>query len=159
MPRPCTICTHDQRQAIDAALVAGGAFRGIARQYAVSDDALRRHKQDHIPQALAQAQEAADVAHADDLLAQVRELQAKTQNILVQAEAAGDLRTALGAIREARGNLELLARLLGELNESRVVNIYQAPEWISLRTVIVGALDAHPEARMAVVQALEARHE
>ena len=40
-------------------------------------------------------------------------------SILVQAEAAGDLRTALGAVREARGNLELLAKMLGLMNDKR----------------------------------------
>ena len=36
--------------------------------------------------------------------------------ILARAERSGDLRTAFSAIREARGNLELLAELLGRLN-------------------------------------------
>ena len=40
-------------------------------------------------------------------------------SILVQAEAAGDLRTALGAVREARGNQELLAKMLGLMNDKR----------------------------------------
>ena len=40
-------------------------------------------------------------------------------SILVQAEAAGDLRTALRAVREARGNQELLAKMLGLMNDKR----------------------------------------
>lgn len=63
MPRTCSICQHVQREAIDAALVAGEPFRAIARQYATSKDALRRHAQDHLPAALLQAKGAAEVAH------------------------------------------------------------------------------------------------
>ncbi|MCI0865579.1 MAG: hypothetical protein J4N89_03465, partial [Chloroflexi bacterium] len=47
---------------------------------------------------------------------QVRSLQGKALAILTKAEAAGDLRGALGAIRETRGTLDLLAKLLGMMN-------------------------------------------
>ena len=57
------------------------------------------------------------MVHGDSLLNQVRSLQGKALAILVQAEAAGGLRTALGAVREARGNLELLAKMLGLMND------------------------------------------
>jgi hypothetical protein len=101
------------------------------------------------------AQAAEEVAQADDLLSQVRDLQDKALGILDKAEKAGELRTALGAIREARGNLELLAKLLGELDERPVVNLNVSPEWLELRAVIVGALEPHPDARGAVLRALE----
>jgi hypothetical protein len=39
----------------------------------------------------------------------------KAVGILANAQAAGDLRTALIAVREARGCLELIAKLNGEL--------------------------------------------
>jgi hypothetical protein len=101
------------------------------------------------------AQAAEEIAQADSLLDQVRELQDKALGILDKAEKAGELRTALSAIREARGNLELLAKLLGELDERPVVNLTVSPEWLELRAVIVGALDLHPDARGAVLRALE----
>ena len=82
-------------------------------------------------------------------------MQGKTLGILLRAEGAGDLRTVLGAIREARGNVELLAKLSGELDERPVVNLLISPEWLELRAVIVGALEPHPEALHAVVGALE----
>ena len=100
-------------------------------------------------------QAAEEVAQADDLLAQVRDLQAKALGILNKAEEAGELRTALSAIREARGNLELLAKLLGELDERPQVNLLVSPEWIELRAVIVGALEPYSDARGAILRALE----
>jgi hypothetical protein len=36
-----------------------------------------------------------------------------------------------------------------------VVNLNISPEWLELRTVIVGALEPHPAAHTAVLRALE----
>ena len=155
MPRRCAVCSHADKKAIDEALVGGVAFPALVAKYRVSKDSLSRHKANHLPATLAKAHEAGEVARGDDLLADVRDLQARAYSILDKAEGAGDLRTALGAIREARGNLELLAKLLGELDERPVVNLTVSPEWLELRAVIVGALEPHPEALGAVVGALE----
>jgi uncharacterized protein YjgD (DUF1641 family) len=96
------------------------------------------------------AQAAEEVAQADTLLEQVGDLQERALDILDKAEEAGELRTALGAIREARGNLELLAKLLGELDERPVTNILVSAEWVSVRTAMMEALDPYPQARVAV---------
>ena len=116
---------------------------------------MRRHKGKHLPAKLVMAQAAEEVAEADTLLDQVKDLQGRAYTILDKAEEAGELKTALSAIREARGNLELLAKLLGELDERPVVNLNVSSEWLELRAVIVTALAPHPEAMSAVVRALE----
>ena len=116
MPRPCTACRHPQREEINRALVNGEPFRNIAKRFGTSSTAVFRHK-DHLPKALVKAQEAREVARADDLLGQVRDLQERALRVLGAAEAAGDLRAATGAIREARGCLELLGKVTGELVE------------------------------------------
>ena len=51
-------------------------------------------------------------------------------DILDRAEKARDLRTALAAISQARGNLELLGKLAGELDERPIVNLNISPEWL-----------------------------
>jgi hypothetical protein len=156
MPRSCTVCTHECREEIDQALVAGESTGKISGRYRTIDQrALRRHRANHLPAKLVMAQAAEEVAQADDLLDQVRGLQGRALAILDKAENAGELRTALSAIREARGNLELLAKLLGELDERPQVNILVSPEWLELRAVIVGALEPYSEARGAVLRALE----
>jgi len=162
MPRTCTVCTHPDRAAIDAALVAGEPNRRIAARHAVTEQALRRHQMaDHIPARMAKAQEAAEVAQADDLLWDVRTLRSKAYSLLLQAEAAGDIRTALAGVREARGCLELLAKLLGELDDRPQLNVLVAPEWITLRAALLEALRPYPDARAAVsgrLVALEGGH-
>ncbi len=65
---------------------------------------------------LSLAYQAEQVSKADDLLSQVRALHTKALSILATAETAGELRTALSGVREARGCLELEAKLRGELN-------------------------------------------
>jgi hypothetical protein len=155
MPRSCTICEHPEREAIDQALVGDASNRSVASLYDVSEAAVRRHKGNHLPAKLVMAQAAEEVAQADTLLEQVRNLQSRTLAILEAAEETKQHRTALGAIREARSNLELLAKLLGELDERPTVNILVSSEWLELRAVIVTALEPHPEALRAVVGALE----
>ncbi len=154
MPRTCTVCAHPECDQIDAALVAATGYRDIAGQFGVSKSAVQRHQQGHLPAILAKAKEGQEVARADSLLDQVRELKDRALAILGRAEEAGDLRNALAAIREARGSLELLSRLLGELQEGQTVNILVAPEWVSIRGSILLALAPYPEAHQSVVEAL-----
>jgi hypothetical protein len=156
MPRRCSVCTHPDRENIDEALVSATAISAISAKYRdISEDALGRHKANHLPAKLVMAEKAKEVAQADSLLEQVRDLQGRALAILDQAEMSGDLRTALGAIREARGNLELLAKLLGELDDRPQVNVLISPEWLELRAVIVGALEPYTDARGAVLRAIE----
>ena len=156
MPRRCTVCSHPEVEAIDQALVSGEPYRSVANRYeSLSQASVQRHQENHIPATLAKAKDAGEVAHADNLLDQVGDLQRRALAILGKAEEAGELRTALSAIREARGNLELLAKLLGELDERPVVNLNVSPEWLQLRAVIVGALEPHPDARESVLRAIE----
>ena len=155
MPRRCTVCDYQERHGIDRALVSGAPYRSVAKRFGLSESAVYRHKTEHLPAHLLKARKAEEVAQADDLLEQVSNLQAHALGILEHAEKAGDLRTALAAISQARGNLELLGKLAGELDERPVVNLNISPEWLELRTVIVGALEPHPAAHTAVLRALE----
>jgi len=155
VPRTCTVCSHPEREAIDRALVEGQSSGKLAGRYRTLDErAIRRHRSNHLPTTLARAREAEEVSRADDLLDQVRGLQDRVLTILGKAENSGELRTALGAIREARRNLELLAKLLGELDERPQVNILVSPEWIAVRAAVLEALTPHPEARAAVARRL-----
>ena len=155
MPRRCTVCDHPERHSIDETLVTGAPYRSVAKQFGISESAVYRHKTDHLPSHLLRAREVEEAARADDLLDQVRHLQGRALDILERAERAGDLRIALAAISQARGNLELLGKLAGELDDRPVVNLNISAEWLELRAVIVGALEPHPAAHRAVLRALE----
>lgn len=154
MARRCTVCSHEQRAKIDVALVNGTGLRDIAGHYGLSRSALSRHKDDHVALSLVKAQDAAEVAQADDLLDQIKGLRNKAVKILDRAENEGDLRTALAGIREARSCIELLAELEGELDRRAQVNIVLSPEWLRTRTALVQALSGHPQASHAVAAVL-----
>jgi len=156
MPRTCTVCNHAERAAIDKSLVDGVPFRTIAQQFGTSATALHRHKAEHLPAKLVKAQAAAEVAQADDLLAQMKRLQTVTMNVLKLAYDAQDLRTALVAVGQARQNTELVAKLLGELEAARiqVAVVTTSPDWLRLRAAILNTLDPYPDARGAVLEAL-----
>jgi hypothetical protein len=155
VPRTCLICAHDEAHVINVELVSRVPYRDIERRYKVGRNALKRHSEEHIPQLLVEAKQAVDSAEADDLILQVQDLQAKTIGLLNEAEDAGELRTALAAIREARGNVELLAKLRQIIDDRPQVNLYLSSEWLEIRALIVTSLEPHPEARGAVLSALE----
>ena len=58
--------------------------------------------------------------------------------------------------RRLQGQLELIAKLLGELDERPQINVLLTPEWARVRGVLVEALAPFPEARAAAAAALVA---
>lgn len=154
MPRTCTICTHPEVHAIDGALVAGQSFRNIAEQYGKSATALFRHKSDHLPAVLVTGQAVREEAHALDVVKQLRDINAATLAILEDARDTHQSALALKAVDRVQKQIELQAKLLGELQDGQTVNVLVAPEWVSLRATILVALVPFPDAREAVVEAL-----
>jgi hypothetical protein len=152
--RQCTVCVHDERAAIDRALVEGTPTRSVADQYGLSKTAVHRHQERHLPAHMVQAREAAETVAADSLLERLRELNRETQDVLRAARKEKDHELRLKAIARAEKQLELEARLLGELKDGATVNILVNPQWVEVRATILRALDAHPAARLAVAEAL-----
>lgn len=157
MGRACSVCTHDDRQAIDEALVSGTPYRNLAEQFSVSLAALSRHRSDHVSAALQAVVVERERDAAASLLDRVESLIERTERILSASEETGKVAQALGAVRELRALLELLGKASGELKPDglvQVLNVQTSPEWLAIRQAILGALQSHPEARMAVAGAL-----
>jgi hypothetical protein len=73
----------------------------------------------------------------------------------VEVKRADPRELILKTSQRLEGQLELLAKLLGELQEGPTINnILVMPQWQTLRSVILGALQAHPQAKLSVVEAL-----
>jgi hypothetical protein len=155
MGRPCTVRVHPDVEQINEDLVRRQAYLAVARTYGVSRDALRNHAREHFPELLAKAAEAERVAEGDTLLSRVEGIHRRTLAVLEAAEATQDHKLALSAIREARGNLQLVGEVTKELDRRPILNITLSPEWVSIRAVIVGSLEAFPAARESVLRALE----
>jgi replication fork clamp-binding protein CrfC len=215
MPRVCTICTRPEREAIDRALVGGTACREVAALYRVSPDAVERHKAAHLPKTLTEARQAADGAHALDVMEELQrcfqrvnllfdacdrwlrdaddparyDIGPRAGDILVTYEQPGDdgrpqrrkesldrllarvedsgvalerwdtkyadpRELVLKTAQQLTGQTQLLAKLLGQLDERPQVNVLMAPEWLQVRAALLMALAPHPEARRAVAAAL-----
>jgi hypothetical protein len=130
VPRKCSICMDNRRQDIEQEMLSGGSYRVVAQRFAVSRDAIVRHRR-HLPAVLARAQEVKKVAHGDSLLAQLRDLTSEAQRLKAIAEEAGDYRAALAAVRELCRIVELVAKLSGELDshsETKILNVTLDPE-------------------------------
>lgn len=149
MPRRCTVCDHSKCEAINHSLINNESFQTISTRFDISLQALKRHKKNHIPELMAKSKEiqaykaaavqeivtekeAQEEGQADGLLTQLKELVARTERIFLKAEETGDLRTALQAVREGRGNLELMGKVLGVFVQ-KVEEVSQRPQIIIQR--------------------------
>jgi hypothetical protein len=154
--RPCTVCSHDEAHQINLALIKPGATnRGIARRFSLDDEAVRRHRADHLPKLLVEASQAIKASNADDLLARMQAMIGRLEAFLDRAEADLDSVEFRGLAGEWRKQIELLAKLSGELAQEGAINVHLHPEWLQIKAVLIAALEPHPEARDDVVRALE----
>jgi hypothetical protein len=154
MPRTCTICTHPERAEIESQIVAGVPYRNIAKQYGNSPAALVRHVSEHISQEIQASQVAKEEAQALDVVKQLREVNAVTLAIMKEARADKKNGMALFAIDRVQKQLELQAKLLGDINDRPQINIWLTPEWRSIRSAIIQSLLPYPDAKIAVASAL-----
>jgi hypothetical protein len=155
--RVCTICTHERRFEIEELLATRqSTYRGIARKYGVSEDAVSRHVSSrHVSQLISLAADAERAARADTLLDRIEALQSRIEEFLSRVEHTDNYSATLGAFREMRSNLELIGEVTKELDRAGTINLELSPEWLELRGVIVAALGPHPAARTAILRALE----
>jgi len=157
MPQVCTVCTHAERRAIDRELVTGHLVnRRIASQHHLVETSIRRHAANHLPAALVKAAEAEDVRHALDVLGQLKAINGASLAILSEARQQRDPATALRAIDRIQRQIELQAKLLGELDDRPQVTLLVMPEWVTVRGALLEALLPFPEARAAAAQRLVA---
>lgn len=153
----CTVCRHPRRAEFDAALSSGAMTQSaIAREIGCSPSIVSRHRKNHIlPEVKRQI--ADDPVLGDvDLVVELRGLFLRMKGHLARAEEADNWQAIRAFHSEARGDLETLARLTGDIRDGTTVNVAvdARSEWPELRTRILDALRPFPEARAAVIDAL-----
>jgi len=155
VPRVCTICSHDERHAIEVDICEGKPNTRIATSYGVKEQAIRYHKKaGHLSERLALAVDAERAAKADTLLDRIEALQRRTEEALTKAEEGENLFATFRGIAEMRRNLELIGEITKELNRQPQLNLHLNPEYIEKRTLLIQALEPYPEAKDAAVRAL-----
>jgi hypothetical protein len=99
---------------------------------------------------LVKAAAAEETRQALDIVAQLKAINGASLNILSDARKSGDGELALKAIDRIHRQVELQAKLLGELDDRTQVNVLLTPEWHSLRALILAALRPYPAALEAL---------
>jgi hypothetical protein len=145
MAQACTVCRHPKRPEIDRALVTGAADLKVAKDYGLARSSVQRHKARHIAEQIAEGLKARGVENAtagNALWLQVEGL-LKTAMEILESSKTTDKRTALGAIREARDCMRLIAEVQGQLNAGTTVNVAVSQEWHKVANIIVGSLESY----------------
>jgi hypothetical protein len=153
--KKCSVCKHQEINAINEKLISGVPVRSLAKEYNLGVMALQRHRANHLPKELVKARDLQEIDAADRLLDRVEGLYDKALNIQEKAESAEKYQPAVSALKEARASLELIARMIGELRTGTHINITYNQEFIEARQQIYNALLPYPKARQAVVEALD----
>jgi len=158
----CSICADPRVDEINRRISRREKITEIARELAVSEDALYRHKQKCIVLALSAAPNTKDVITGTALLEQLQAARAEAIRLLDMAIAAGNVR-AYGApsnyLREIREQIRLWAELEGKLSAQAQINltqfnIYNSPEWDAVGKLLERELADYPELRARVARGL-----
>jgi hypothetical protein len=160
MGRPCTVCNHQNRDEIDQLLIRGESYRAIVGKFGLAKSSLERHyKGGHIQEFMAKSHEAQDMARADALLGQLREIREKANDLLNQAEVSGDLRACGLFLKELREQTKLMAELEGRLESQPQIhlnqmNIYQSPAWSKVGEILARNLTGYPGLKSQIAKEL-----
>lgn len=159
MAGKCTVCAHPQRTEIEAELLSGTPYRNIVEQFSevehkISLGALSRHVENgHIAEKAVKSQDAKDIAQADDLVQEIKDLKVETHSLRVEAKAGGSISVALTAIDKQAKLIELQAKMEGRLRENQQieqVNIYVNPQFQVLVNILNEELKGNPELRKKI---------
>ena len=123
MSQVCNVCSHPSKLEIDRGLVAGISMAGLSRQFGVSDDSLRNHRDNHLSRQLVKSHELRSAMESGNLINEIEDLLTRSKHILRRAEKDGHLTLALKAISETRGTLELMSKIAVTLHGIRAAEL------------------------------------
>lgn len=144
--RPCRVCQHPRRAEIDEALRNRAKIATLVSLYGIGEGNLRRHQKNHLQAAPVGA--APETLPASEPSTVARLLQLRTMKVLRDAEASGEPRVQLAALRAARENLEQAVRLRAQ--EPPPYDPARDELLSALRDRLASTLRAFPEALDAV---------
>lgn len=169
MGRKSKIEAHPQRKIIIKRLASGEEYSDIVRDYpGLTWDDLDYYADNKLHEVLSKSSDLKTEIEGDQgnsTLSEVRALKGKAMEILNEAQGAGDLKTALLGIREARSCLEAILKAEGRIQEQNInlslqqVSIYQSPEWLVVGRMLSEELAGYPELKARVAARLLALQE
>jgi len=151
----CKACNFPGHEEHDKALLTGKiSDSDYAKIVGCASPSIARHR-GHISEEIAQSAKAQAILTADQLFKSIQDEAAIVRELRDEARDEGNIELALKAVDRALKCIEIYAKVRGLIRDGPQVNILINPQWIELRTLIVKALDPFPEAKVAVVGALE----
>ena len=169
-PHQCTVCQHSRLPAINKDLILGMSVREVAEKFAVSKDAANRHNRNHIDESqrrkviardirdneVTEQQQVAGVLNDERVEVQsgLKRVVKEIEAILDRAKKQNDDPLALASLKEMRNTLVDLAKVYGQLKTSLTVNVAlsDSPEWLELRSILLGVFEKHPAAGKAFIE-------
>jgi hypothetical protein len=165
---------HDDRSAIELAMARGAGKREAGKQFNVSEDAVWRHWQNHVPETIKIARRTEVLRPGARLEALVDEesvglldsLRVIRGGLLRQFDVALSIDNTGGVAmiaRELHRNAELFAKATGELvphTRKTIEHVVLSPQYLELRSELATVLRRHPDALrdvMGAFQRLESR--
>ena len=157
----CKCCQYPGHLELDKAYLNNEiSLQQYADKVGCAKPSVERHVKGHLPEALLKAKDIEDVANGDSLLDELCKARDRTYSLLDKAEAAANTKiygAPVAYLKEIREQLKFIAELEGKLSSQPQITIINNPQWVELRTLIIGALEPYPEAREAVVHAISSK--
>jgi len=135
VPKDCSICISSNREQIDIEIINGTSVRDIAARFKLSRSSVGRHRVNCHKAIVASTLEAAragellEAAKQTDnevtSLSRADEMFRRCRKAAIEAFKRGDLKAGFQGAREARGYLELVAKLRGDLEAQEATRTYQ----------------------------------
>jgi hypothetical protein len=125
MTRTCTICNHKEVDEINKLLLTGESYRNIAKLFEASESAVYRHKEGHIPELLSKSKDIQETINANSLICQIEDIRDTIKSLLKQAIETDNLRDAHNFVGDTLQQIELEAKLYGQIQQSINVNLQQ----------------------------------
>ena len=153
----CKLCAHDERYEMDRALVLKQTTQTkIAKRVGCSKMSVSRHYRNHLLPAIGDLLRRRKDAEGLDILAELQELYVDLKDRYQAILDLRDRQVIPAYHNQLRKDLELLARITGELEVAKLqIDITQTQQFIEVNQVVIAALSDFPEARLAVAAALK----
>ncbi len=156
MPAPgyCSVCSHEDALEINEKLILDRwSNRRTATHYGSSEPSMRRHKE-HIPALLARVAKRENLAVAEEIVEEIKNLKEEARDILIEARDIANSELALKAMARIESQLELQSKVLQIIKTQPQINILSIPEVAQSIEVMGRALDPFPDAQIALAAAL-----
>jgi len=145
---PCQACNSPVRGQIDDMIAAGSSVAIIAETSQVPEASIRYHRENHVDVVMLTASYTDPVVVMDAM----QTIMQQARDILTLTRENGQHAVALRAIHEMRETQIAMVKLFGQTD---MIEGMVRQRWEIFKRAFMGALEQFPEARDAVLKAID----